>query len=90
MIRVVARHVAEADGVLVGDFPPSEIPALMDLFNEPSRLTFITDGDGDHPSASAFYADADDDEWTQFVVTDASKSSPRLVLELLFGSWGPT
>lgn len=34
MIRVVLRHVLEADSILLGDFPPSEVRPLLDLLDQ--------------------------------------------------------
>ena len=44
MIRVVLRHIDYAEGLLIGDFPPSEIPALIDLLVR-TRIVFSDEAD---------------------------------------------
>lgn len=75
MIRVIARHIDEADGVLVGDYPPSEIDALVELLG--SARVHLSDED---------YVDVDllrDANSLQFIV-DTTGRYPRMVLEILF------
>lgn len=69
MIRVVLRHIDSADSVLLGDFAPSELPALKELVAD----------------ARVYWADwaecAElDDEPYQFITT---KDRGRMVLEIL-------
>jgi hypothetical protein len=74
MIRVVIRHINDAEGTLVGDFPPADIPELVDFI----RRTPLYMGD---ESDYAQLADLDTGLPLQLIVAEGS--TPRLVLEVI-------
>lgn len=69
MIRVVARNMDEADSILIGDFPPSEIDQLVAVLK--STRAFIS-------------AEVDDGHLVDRQFVPATVGGERLVLELLF------
>lgn len=76
MIRVVVRHVVhESEGALLGDFPPSEIPALLELLE--SHQTRIYDS-----SLENNLRLVEDTPPLQLIKVGRS-GSPRYVLEIL-------
>jgi hypothetical protein len=78
MIRVLARHVNDAEGYLIGDFAPGDINDLLDLLRrervnlggDAEDATFINPQEFEAPSP------------LQWVLTDEQR--PRLVLEVIF------
>lgn len=83
MIRVVARHIVDAEGTLIGDFPPSEIQGLIDLLD---RYDIHLD-DSDALEFSVPNWDGDNPHPIQFVDVKTGAGTSRLVMEVLFGSW---
>lgn len=73
MIRVVIRHVNDAEGTLVGDFPPADIPVLVDLI----RRTPLYMGD------ESDYAQLADLDVGPLQLVVAEGSTPRLVFEVI-------
>lgn len=70
MIRVTLRTIDDVDGALLGDFPPSEIPGLLQLL----KTTRIYFGDD--------YEDAELVDNGQFSLSYPPKGAPRVVLDL--------
>lgn len=70
MIRVVLRHVYDADGAIVGDFPPSELDALIDRLR--STEIYLSDHDD--------VCKLTDDP---FLWTTTNESRPHTVFEIL-------
>lgn len=69
MIRVVIRHVDDAESTLLGDFPPSEIRPMLEVLDT-ARIYWSDDAD-DVSVAS-----------TQLVLAGGN-AAPRYVLEVL-------
>jgi hypothetical protein len=74
MIRVMARHVYAKDGTFLGDFQPSEIPALLESLQ--TAKVYLGDEGPYVPFDGA-------GEWLQYVEV-AHNGTRRLVLEVLF------
>lgn len=74
MIRVVLRHIDQADGTYVGDFPPSEINQLVDHLA--ANRIYIDDVCED----GALCEDAL--QWT-ITTPETSRTSPHVILEIL-------
>jgi hypothetical protein len=72
MIRVVLRDIDDADGVLLGDFPPSELFDLQQLLSK----THVWFGEDDRPDAEP------KDIIAQFIVS-GHRDARRMVLELV-------
>lgn len=72
MIRVVLRHVDDAEGAIVGDFLPSEIDGLID------RLRWTDIYVGEHELCKL---DIDPFQWTY---TDEAR--PHAIFEILVSS----
>jgi hypothetical protein len=69
MIRVLVRHVDDAEGTLLGDFPPSEIRPMLEVLD----------------AARIYWSDTADDcevDSTQLVLGGGT-GAPRYVLEVL-------
>jgi len=69
MIRVVLRHENDADGVMLGDFTPSEVRPLIELLSEAS--VFAENGDLVEVEGT-----------TQFVL-GGGRGAPRYVFEII-------
>jgi hypothetical protein len=70
MIRVVLRDIDDADGVLLGDFPPSELFDLQQLLSK----THVWFGEDDPAEPKDIIA--------QFIVS-GHRDARRMVLELV-------
>lgn len=81
MIRVLLRHIDDAEGFLIGDFAPSEIDDLVHRLRS-TRIYYVADEAEATQSEDAKVATlADDGGPLQWILT--SEARPRVALEIV-------